>query len=414
MKVSIFTPTHNPKWLLEAYSSIKDQTISDWEWIIIPNNLPENINLPEFNDDRVKIYPLNDNINNIGRLKNYAVSKCTGDILLELDHDDILENTCLEELVNIFSADEEIGFIYANFAEFIDHNGTISRARRFDERNGWKYRSVNFRGLELDECIAFKPTPASFSRVWFSANHPRAWRRTAYDNAGGYSANLKYNDDQELLSRTYLTTTIYHIDKCLYFYRRHEDNATYDAMGNALIQRQCIEIYDQYIEKMCLKWCKLNNLKALNLGGRFGKIPGTLSVDLKDADIIANLDQRWPFEDSSVGCIIANDIIEHLWDKLHVVKEIYRVLVQGGYVLIRVPSSDSRGGIQDPTHKSLYNQNSFLYYTDASLAKWIDTPVRFQSMRLYTTPLNNIGVSWVVSHMCSLKDGFIPPGICSI
>jgi hypothetical protein len=36
LTVSVFTPTHDPKYLLEAYESIKDQPYS--EWVVYPNN----------------------------------------------------------------------------------------------------------------------------------------------------------------------------------------------------------------------------------------------------------------------------------------------------------------------------------------------------------------------------------------
>ena len=65
-------------------------------------------------------------------------------------------------------------------------------------------------------------------------------------------------------------------------------------------------------------------------------------------------------------------------------KEAHRLLAHGGLFLISVPSIDGRGAFQDPTHISFWNQNSFLYYTRAEVAKYIDTPVRFQAVRLFT------------------------------
>jgi len=36
--VSIFTPTHNPSYLLEVYKSLQEQTDPDWEWVVVHNN----------------------------------------------------------------------------------------------------------------------------------------------------------------------------------------------------------------------------------------------------------------------------------------------------------------------------------------------------------------------------------------
>jgi hypothetical protein len=95
-------------------------------------------------------------------------------------------------------------------------------------------------------------------------------------------------------------------------------------------------------------------------------------------------------------------------------KEIYRVLAPGGWLIAQVPSTDGRGAFQDPTHVSFWNENSFKYYTDHNKAKYIGTPVRFQAVRVFTTEKNNEGVCWVVANLLSLKDGYKPAGIIEI
>ena len=54
MKISILTPTHNPRHLKELAESIHTQKHEDWEWIILLNNnakLPENFK----EDTRIKV-----------------------------------------------------------------------------------------------------------------------------------------------------------------------------------------------------------------------------------------------------------------------------------------------------------------------------------------------------------------------
>lgn len=48
--------------------------------------------------------------------------------------------------------------------------------------------------------------------------------------------------------------------------------------------------------------------------------------------------ERLPFVHESVDVIIATDILEHLDDDVAVLKEFYRVLKRGGYVVITVPA----------------------------------------------------------------------------
>jgi predicted SAM-dependent methyltransferase len=109
----------------------------------------------------------------------------------------------------------------------------------------------------------------------------------------------------------------------------------------------------------------------LNLGCSDRFLPGYLNVDIVHIDPApppsvyqqADLSGIWPWENNSVEDIVAEDIIEHLPDKIHTMNEIHRVLVSHGRVLIFVPTTDGRGAWQDPTHVSYWNRNSFFYFT---------------------------------------------------
>lgn len=401
MTLSIFTPTHDPKHLQAAYDSIKDQPFD--EWVI----LAQACEIPDFKDKRVKVFTVpkvGDHY--VGSLKRAACQLATGDILLELDHDDLLVDGAIEKVKQAFE-DPEIGFVYSNFSNF---QGDFEKVDRYSDSYGWEYRPFTYKGHALDEAVAFPPSAASVSRIWFAPNHLRAWRKTVYNALGGHK-DMKVMDDGELLIRTFLATKMKHIDECLYLYRIGNGNTWKKNQGE--IQQVTMDLYHESIRDLALKESEQKGLLSLDLGGRFNSNPGCQSVDLKDADIIADLNKTWPWSDNSVGVITANDIFEHLTDKLHVIKEVYRVLAPGGYLFFRVPSTDGRGAFQDPTHVSFYNENSFYYYVDKQFAKYIDTPVRFQAMRLFTTPKDTNQVCWVEGHLVALK-GNRPPGGVSI
>lgn len=398
MKVSIFTPTHNSKYLMDAYNSIKDQPF--YEWVILYNNGAQEIKIE---DSRIKHIHTNINVDAVGIYKKMACDACDGDILLELDHDDLLMPSAIVEVIEAFK-NESIGFVYSNS---IHVNMNWQSPEKFNPRHGWKYRSVKVGGYNLDEAISFKPTPASVSRIWYAPDHLRAFRKDVYEKVGGYNTKLKILDDQDLMCRLYLESEFYHIDKPLYVYRIHGENAW--LKYNKEIQDGVYPLYDQYIEAMALKWAY--GLRKLDLGGRIAHDNRYESVDIKDADINTDLNQAWPFEDSSVGVVRAYDIFEHLKNPIHVMKELSRVLVPGGYAFIQVPSTDGRGAFQDPSHISFWNENSFLYYINEQWSKYIDTPVRFQAMKLLTTNKNEQQVCWTVAHLVNLKDGYVPPGV---
>jgi spore maturation protein CgeB len=103
----------------------------------------------------------------------------------------------------------------------------------------------------------------------------------------------------------------------------------------------------------------------IDLGCGTHKREGFIGVDLADGpdvDVVANLNQRFPFSDNSVDIVRAYDAIEHLHDRIHTMNEIWRICKPNALVDIRVPSTDGRGAFQDPTHVSFWNINSFKYY----------------------------------------------------
>lgn len=108
----------------------------------------------------------------------------------------------------------------------------------------------------------------------------------------------------------------------------------------------------------------------LNLGACDRKLDGFVSVDIcPPADQIADLAQRWPWEDSTIDAIAAYDIVEHLPNKIHTMNEAWRVLKRGCLFVIEVPSaSHGAGAFQDPTHKTFWTRNDFQYYQEGSLA----------------------------------------------
>jgi predicted O-linked N-acetylglucosamine transferase (SPINDLY family)/glycosyltransferase involved in cell wall biosynthesis len=106
---------------------------------------------------------------------------------------------------------------------------------------------------------------------------------------------------------------------------------------------------------------------CIDIGCGISKKNGFVGVDVcagPGVDIVADLNQIFPFEDDSIDEIKAYDVIEHLHDRLHTMNEIWRVCKDGALIDIRVPSTDGRGAFQDPTHVSFWNINSFMYYSN--------------------------------------------------
>lgn len=108
----------------------------------------------------------------------------------------------------------------------------------------------------------------------------------------------------------------------------------------------------------------------LNLGALDRAFPGFLSVDIcPPADIVTDLSQPWPWEDSTVDEVKALDVIEHIADRIHFMNQLHRVLKPGARAEIVTPNASRGAGyFQDPTHKSPWCLNSFQYFEEGSFA----------------------------------------------
>jgi len=407
-KFSMITPEHSPKnipYLLELYDSIVKQTYDNWEWIIYLNNdcvidhIPDKI---KFNK-KVVLFQSLDPDTNIGEIKNKAFSLGTGDILVEVDHDDLITPDCLKKLNDAFQ-NEEIGFVYSDNAVLHMKDQFVPYGSDY----GWTHRNFKWRNKNLVAMNSFEPTSQALSFIWYAPDHIRAWRKSVYSEIGGHNPELSVCDDHELMIRTYLATKMYHIPEVLYIYRITGENTWLER--NKAIQTTTVQLFNQYAQKLAERDADLRGLMKVDIGGGLNPYPGYFTVDLREtANIVQDLNDGIPLPDNSVGVLNASHILEHLHDKTKIMGEIHRVLAHGGWAFIEIPSTDGRGAFQDPTHVSYWNENCFLYYTDAYLANFIDNDkIRFQEFRKETHFPNdwmkNLNVCVTSAWLVAVKD----------
>jgi len=360
--------------------------------------------------DKAKVLICDINTESIGFLKKICCKYSAGEYLVELDHDDYLEPTCLEELNKAFANDAD--FVFSDCFEY--RNGQSKMV--YNPNLGWEGK------LEEDgreSTLAFEPSPLSFSYIWYSPNHVRSWRKSFYDVLGGHNENLDVCDDHDIMARSYIHGKCVRIPKALYNYEVIDGQNTCYGDKNAKIQDVTKNLHDKYIYPMVEKWSDDNELLKVDLASCTSRPEGYISTDkqaLEGIDVVVDLDEEgWPWPDNSVGVFRAHDALEHLKDPISAMKEIYRCLAPYGWLLVEVPSSDGRGAFQDPTHVSFWNENSFWYYTKAEQAHFINKPVLFQANRLLSYfpsdwhKHNNI--PYVKAHLVKLPEGEskIPP-----
>ena len=113
-RVSVFSPSHQTRYLDDCIRSLLTQTYEDWEWIVVLNQGARW--RPPVEDPRLRLV-IKDDLIGVGAAKRHACSLAIGEFLVELDHDDELRSDALELIVEAFDAHPEVGFVFSNFAQ---------------------------------------------------------------------------------------------------------------------------------------------------------------------------------------------------------------------------------------------------------------------------------------------------------
>jgi O-antigen biosynthesis protein len=403
VQVSVFTPSHDPRFLDDAYASLVKQSLADWEWIVLLNKGARWA--PPRADPRVHVSRAQARAQGIGALKHAACELASGEILVELDHDDLLTGGCLAALTDAFK-DPEVVCAYSDWAQ-INEDGSPNHDR-FDLANGWVYTAGTFEGKNLDRCTAMAATPHNMGYIWYAPNHVRAFRRTAYEKIGGYNSELAFLDDQDLMSRLYLVGDFAHVRRCLYLQRVHSRMSQVEAKMNAAIQEQTVIHYRRSIEDLAQAWAKRRGLRCLRL-----RTPAWIGDEPTDDYEDVTIDPAnisIPADDGGVAIVKAYDVLNRVADRARLFNEAYRVLAHAGLMLTQTPSTDGRGAFQDPSSVAYYNENSFMYVTQAALRDAIpDLTARFQVSHLrtfYPSPGHEeLSIAYVQANLLAVKDG---------
>ncbi|MDX6275679.1 MAG: hypothetical protein QOJ92_2889 [Frankiales bacterium] len=407
-RISVFTPSHNPVHLETCYRSLAAQTFTDWEWVVLLNGKTRTWS-PSEADSRVRVHRASSTTKGIGALKREACALAEGEILVELDHDDVLSSDALAAVDQAFRDTPGAVLVFSDFAQ-IDEAGE-PEFTRFDEASGWSYDTRSVDGRDYLVCNALEPSPHNVGLIWFAPNHVRAFLRSAYEAIGGYDVSLSVLDDQDLMIRLFLIGDFARIPRCLYLQRWHAKNTQRDPKTNAFIQSETVRMYFDAIEPLCLAWTFRRGLRALSL-----TTPTSVGATLMSAQagvetmLIDPLLPRLEAADDSVGVIEAYDILQRVPDRAAFLNECYRVLVHGGMLLTTTPSTDGRGAWQDPSHVAFYNENSFRYLTDLSVRQTIpDLTARLQVSQVrsfFPSPEHErLLIPYVQANLLAVKTG---------
>ena len=240
-RFSIFTTCYKSyEKIYRAYNSLKTQVLKDWEWVLLDDS-PED---EHFNflrkiakqDKRIRLYKRDCNSGNIGNVKNEAVGLCRGKYVLELDHDDIIFPKILQEAYDVFEKDEEIGFVYADFANIYENGSNFSYNDYLGKGYaGYYMQKFNNHWFKICSCPGINNITTS--HLVCLPNHPRMWRRKTLLELGNYSEFLPICDDFEILMRTMCNTKVAKIHKIGYIQFMNDNANNFSLIRNGEINR---------------------------------------------------------------------------------------------------------------------------------------------------------------------------------
>ena len=274
MKISIFIGVH--KWIKffeYCLDSIIQQTYENWELVILDNSKELNIeqliekyfeekSYKNLYTQKIKVYKsLTDN-HNIGYVKGIAAKLCTGDILCEMDYDDILLPNALECLkqaaektdCNYFYSDwinldwYEKGHVMSRHGELVVDTATI------DYPDIGKI-NVNVFGLKDLRYEGMR------HKNYFPL-HIRAWRRDFFHLIDGYDSSLPVVDDNDIQIKSIIYGKVCRVcyPACVCNYHNQNSTNTFDI---DYIYNLVEEIFKKYDLQLSERYSQLKSGEPL-------------------------------------------------------------------------------------------------------------------------------------------------------
>ena len=251
-KISVVVPMYNTKekFFKELIKCMMDQTYSNWELCLADGSPKQNENLKKYyeQDERIKYKFLNGNLGIAGN-SNAAIEMATGDYIALLDHDDVLADYALYEIVYNLNKFPNAEFLYSD-EDKIDENGN-----RYD--------------------AYFKPDIAPDTlRCQNYICHFSVFKKELMEKLGGFRENYDGAQDYDIFLRMLEITdpkNISHVPKILYHWRVHNEST---AKLNSNAKNYAFEAGKKAIE---------DHIKRVGLEGTVSKgcIDGIYRIDYK-------------------------------------------------------------------------------------------------------------------------------------
>ncbi|MGH1518937.1 glycosyltransferase family 2 protein [Chryseobacterium sp. JK1] len=131
-KVSIIVPSFNhAKHLEECIQSVKNQSYTNWECIIIDDGSTDDTRsvATKLTDDKIQY--IHQENSGVSSARNQGIKAATGDYILPLDADDTLNPLALEKMLEVFEKNKDTLIVFSDTVYFGHINKTSNLQEKF-------------------------------------------------------------------------------------------------------------------------------------------------------------------------------------------------------------------------------------------------------------------------------------------
>ncbi|MFN8369824.1 MAG: glycosyltransferase [Bacteriovoracaceae bacterium] len=246
-KISVIIPCFNHgKYILETLDSVLKQTYTNFEIIIVDDhsNTDTIEVLKKIENPKIRIFFLETN-SGPAYCRNYAIERTSGEYILPLDADDLIEPTFIEKTVAVLNNNPSVEIVYTEFCLFFNDNKAENQ----------KYEKP----YSLQEILIENMIPCT-----------ALFRKTSWKKVGGFKNDLKIGlEDHEFwIALLELNSTVHQIPEVLFYYRKHKIPGRNDGIKkNDIVNiKSKIANYHPnfYLSNMHLIFMSIHNLKEIN------------------------------------------------------------------------------------------------------------------------------------------------------
>ncbi len=224
LKVSVYMPTYNyGKFIDQAIQSVLNQTMHDWELIVIDDGSTDNtLQIISKYKNNPKIRIIEQSNKGLNVTNNIATRLANGKYIVRVDADDYIDESMLLVLSNILDTKPDIGLVFPDYYH-VDQDGKVIEI---------------IRRKKIADEMELLDLPAHGACTMI--------RKELLEFLGGYDETLSCQDGYDLWLRATREHKPYNVNIPLFYYRQHSTSLTRNGAKILSTRR---EIKKKYVER---------------------------------------------------------------------------------------------------------------------------------------------------------------------